>query len=87
MYAMQGMQSRDDRKSNNRQFQEASSLRKASNDTQFFWDMVNRNRGPYGAAGARRPVNKAQEEKVLFGKANTETVEHGFIDDNIPETV
>lgn len=78
------MQSRDDRKNNNRQFQEASSLRKASNDTQFFWDMVNRNRGPYGAAGARRPVNKAQEEKVLFGKANAETVEHGFIDDNIP---
>ena len=78
------MHERNERKAHNRQFQEASSMRKASNDTQFFWDMVARNRGPYGAANMRRPVNKAQEEKVLFGKANVETVEHGFIDDNIP---
>jgi hypothetical protein len=74
---------RNDRKMNNRQFQEASSLRKACNDTQFFWDMVNRNRGPYGTPPIRRPVNKQQEEKILFGKA-AETVEHGFIDDSIP---
>lgn len=74
---------RNERKMNNRLYQEASSLRKACNDTQYFWDMVNRNRGPYGNMASKRPVNKAQEEKLLFGKA-TETVEHGFIDDNIP---
>lgn len=80
---MYGNNDRNERKNNNRQFQEASSIRKACNDTQFFWDMVNRNRGPYGG-GMRKPASKPSEEKVLFGKNPTESVEHGFIDDNIP---
>lgn len=80
---MYGYVDRNDRKMANRQFQEASSLRKACNDTQFFWDMVNRNRGPYGVPPPRRPTNSAQEEKALFSKG-AETAEHGFIDDNIP---
>lgn len=80
---MYGYVNRNERKAQNRQFQEASSYRKACGDTQYFWDMVNRNRGPYGAAPARKPVNLAQEEKALFSKS-VESAEHGFIDDNIP---
>jgi hypothetical protein len=75
----------DDRKANNRQFQEASSLRKATNDTQFFWDMVNRSGVLYGAQPApRKNVNKAQEERLLFGKLKESAVEASSIDDNIP---
>jgi hypothetical protein len=80
---MYGYVYRNERRATNRQFQEASSFRKACGDTQYFWDMVNRSRGPHGAPPVRRPVNLAQEEKVLFTKS-TETSEHGFIDDNIP---
>lgn len=81
---MYGYNDRNERKNNNRQFQEASSMRKACIDTQFFWDMVNRNRATFGNGGMRKPVNKPSEEKILFGKNPVENVEQGFIDDSIP---
>ena len=78
-----GYMDKNERKTNNRQFQEASSMRKACNDTNFFWEMVNKNNGQFGTAPARKQVNRTQEEKILFGKS-PEVSEHGFIDDNIP---
>ena len=75
---------KEERRFSNRQSQDASSQRKAMNDVQFFWDMVNRSHGPYGSPNLKRPVNKVQEEKILFGKTAADGVEHGFIDDKIP---
>lgn len=71
----------NDRKSNNRQFQEAATQRKAANDTQFFWDLVSRHNAGH-SVGARK-LSKAQEEHFLFHKKSEET-SSGIIDDNIP---
>lgn len=67
----------------NRQFQEAATLRKASNDTQYFWDLVNRQRS--GNFHSKR-VNKAHEEHQLFAKKieQINAAPGGIIDDNIP---
>eukprot|EP00600_Ochromonadales_sp_CCMP1393_P005763 CAMPEP_0174955638 /NCGR_PEP_ID=MMETSP0004_2-20121128/1091_1 /TAXON_ID=420556 /ORGANISM="Ochromonas sp., Strain CCMP1393" /LENGTH=1031 /DNA_ID=CAMNT_0016203585 /DNA_START=104 /DNA_END=3199 /DNA_ORIENTATION=- len=79
-----GTMDRNERRTMNRQNQEAFALRKANNDTQFFWEMVQRNQlGRSGYPQPRRPNNRAQDEKVLFSK-KVETVEKGFIDNNIP---
>lgn len=66
----------------NRMMNEVATQRKANADTQYFWDLVNRNKG-YNNQNNNRKVNKQQEEKMLFGK-KVESAEHGFIDDNIP---
>lgn len=73
------MHQQSERKTYNRLFQEAASQRKAANDTQFFWEMVNRN---MSGQGIRRP-NRNQSEKVLFSKGE-ESGQPGMIDDNIP---
>lgn len=70
-----------DRKTSNRNIQEAATQRKAANDTQYFWDLVHRNMSGHGVA--QRKVNKAQEEHMLFSK-KAETAVQGTIDDNIP---
>lgn len=76
MYPNQG-----DKRSSNRQFVEAATLRKASNDTQYFWDLVQRHmNGQY--VGPRRMPRHA-EENFLFAK-KAEQVSTGFIDDSIP---
>jgi hypothetical protein len=74
MYNNQG-----DRKQYNRQFQEAASFKKATNDTQYFWDLVNRNKNSI----QQNKKNNKQEEKILFGK-KSESTEKGVIDDSIP---
>lgn len=76
-------QANDRKNNNNRQFQEASAQKKAMSDTQYFWDLVNRNQTNGFPSMNSKRVNKSHEEKLLFGK-KTETTEHGFIDDNIP---
>ncbi len=70
-----------DRKANNRNIQEAATQRKAANDTQYFWDLVNRSMSGHHV-GPRKP-NKAHEEHMLFSK-KAESVSQGAIDDNIP---
>ena len=73
-----------DRKVNTRQFQEAATQRKASNDTQYFWDLVNRHNAGHNVGPNRKP-SKAQEEHHLFTKKAEETsATAGIIDDNIP---
>jgi hypothetical protein len=71
-----------DRKLVNRQFQEAATQRKAAGDTQYFWDLVNRNLSGQGSFPNRR-TNKGHEEKMLFAK-NSESEKVNSIDDNIP---
>jgi hypothetical protein len=74
-------QNPSDRKANNRQFVEAATQRKAANDTQYFWDLVQRHMaGQY--VGPRRMPRHA-EENFLFTK-KAEQVSTGFIDDSIP---
>ncbi|RYG62878.1 hypothetical protein EON64_17060 [archaeon] len=72
-----------ERKAYTKQFQEAAAQRKASNDTQFFWDLVNRH---VNGMVPRRPPNRAHEERALFSKSNEqqEAPVGGGIDDNIP---
>lgn len=82
MYNNHNGHNNHDRKQFNKQFQEAASFRKASNDTQYFWDLVNRNKNS-GFSNGNRNKNTKHDEKVLFGK-KVETTEKGFIDDNIP---
>jgi hypothetical protein len=76
MYNNQG-----DRKQYNKQFQEAASFKKATNDTQYFWDLVNRNKN---SGYPQQKKNNKQEEKILFGKKHGESTEKGVIDDSIP---
>eukprot|EP00601_Ochromonadales_sp_CCMP2298_P006715 CAMPEP_0173196784 /NCGR_PEP_ID=MMETSP1141-20130122/15808_1 /TAXON_ID=483371 /ORGANISM="non described non described, Strain CCMP2298" /LENGTH=775 /DNA_ID=CAMNT_0014121473 /DNA_START=151 /DNA_END=2474 /DNA_ORIENTATION=+ len=73
---------RTERRTVNRQFQEAASQRKAANDTQYFWEMVERN----GRMQPKHKQGSKHDEKLLFGKqtAATEVVEFGVIDDKIP---
>jgi hypothetical protein len=71
----------NERKSNNRQYQEAAIQRKAANDTQYFWDLVARHNSGHNVGG-RKPSHK-QEENFLFSKKAEETTS-GIIDDNIP---
>ncbi len=70
-----------ERKQFNKQFQEAASFKKATNDTQYFWDLVNRNKANNFQSGNKK--NLKQEEKILFVKKN-ENSEKGVIDDSIP---
>lgn len=70
-----------DRKSNNRQFVEAATQRKAANDTQYFWDLVQRHMNGHYVGPRRMP--RHSEENFLFAK-KAEQVSSGFIDDNIP---
>lgn len=70
-----------DRKSSNRQMQEAATQRKAANDTQYFWDLVNRHMS--GHFVGPRKMNKAQEEHMLFAK-KAESVSQNALDDSIP---
>lgn len=70
-----------DRKSANRQMQEAATQRKAANDTQYFWDLVNRHIS--GHHVGPRKINKAQEEHMLFAK-KAESVSQNALDDSIP---
>ena len=70
-----------DRKAANRHMQEAATQRKAANDTQYFWDLVNRHMSGHNVGP--RKVNKAQEEHMLFTK-KAESVTQNAIDDNIP---
>jgi hypothetical protein len=69
------------KKSNNRQFQEAATQRKAANDTQFFWDLVARSNA--GQSVGPRKLSKAHEETLLFGRKSEERTP-GVIDDGIP---
>lgn len=72
---------RTERKAQTRQFQEAATQRKAANDTQYFWDMVQQNK--FRRSYSQKRVNKYAEEKRLFGEKfnNKQT---GSIADNIP---
>lgn len=71
-----------DRKGANRQMQEAATQRKAANDTQYFWDLVNRHMSGHHNMGIRK-MNKAQEEQMLFAK-KAESVSQNTLDDSIP---
>jgi hypothetical protein len=75
-----------ERRTVNRQFQEAASLRKAANDTGYFWEMVDRNsRQGFKKQGVG--MGSKQEEKMLFGRqpaGEGEVAEFGVIDDKIP---
>lgn len=77
----QHYQQQVDRKQMTKQFNEANSLKKAANDTQFFWDMVNKNKYNSYHNNPKKPSK--QEERILFGK-KAENTERGEIDDNIP---
>lgn len=68
-----------DRRAVNRQFQEVATQRKAANDTQFFWDLVNRNI----AHPVSRKNNRSYEERTLFHKKDGHDVK-GVLDDSIP---
>jgi hypothetical protein len=72
----------NDRKTNNRQFQEAATQRKAANDTQYFWELYSRHMAGHPVAPIRK-MSKAQEEAQLFTK-KTEESSSGVIDDSIP---
>lgn len=63
-----------------KQFNEANSLKKAANDTQFFWDMVNKNRFYHN----NPKKSSKHEEKVLFAKKVEGTTDRVEIDDSIP---
>lgn len=77
------MYSSNDRKLSNRQFQEAATQRKAANDTQYFWDLVNRNFSGNSIPQSGRKISKSQEEHQLFTR-KVEEASTGVIDDNIP---
>lgn len=68
---------------NGRQAQEEASFRKATADTQFFWNQVTRNNG--AARKLQRVLNpqlRAREESQLFG--NHTDVLQGVIQDSTP---
>lgn len=70
-----------DRKVANRQMVEAATQRKATNDTQYFWDLVQRHMNGHYVGPRKMP--RHAEENFLFAK-KAEQVSTGCIDDNIP---
>jgi hypothetical protein len=71
-----------DRKTNNRNVQEAAAQRKATNDTQYFWDLVNRHLNGQNVGPRKYP--KQHDEHHLFGKKVEHTpVSGGTVDDSI----
>ncbi len=70
-----------DRKAANRQMVEAATQRKAVNDTQYFWDLVQRHMNGHNVGPRKMP--RHAEENFLFAK-KAEQVSTGCIDDNIP---
>ena len=69
------------RKPDRQSLHHAAQQRKATNDTSYFWDLVNRHMAGHYTGGRR--MNRTQEEHMLFAK-KAETATPGFIDDNIP---
>lgn len=80
-YGGHGGGDRDRKPSANRHSHEAASQRKATNDTQYFWDLVNRHMA--GQHVGPRRLNRSQEEHHLFAK-KSETASTGFVDDSTP---